>query len=526
MNSKKDELQAQIHYRLIESLSSSEKRFETLVEHLQEAVFEVNADRVFTFLNPMWETLTGYKLGESLGARICHYVYAKDRKRCRALFTFDGNLLNPNKQDKIRFKDKTGEIKWFVVSINFDESNTISGSLHDITHLQKTREDLEASMLELKSAQAQLIQSEKIAGIGQLAAGVSHEFGNLLTIMDGYAQHAQRNPAKENYEKLVEIVLSTSERAKNIIKGMLSFSRKTELKKVVTDVKNLVENVLVIIENSLKKEGMEIERDYNKSAEVFADPGQIQQVLLNMILNARDAMAGTGGRITITTDVILDKLLIQIKDTGCGIPAKNLSHIFNPFFTTKHEVTSSGRPGTGLGLSVSYGIIKDHCGEITCTSKVGEGTTFNIYLPLLQNDSKALPQTDTKKALLNQFNRVKSLKILVVDDEVNIASLLKDVLTNEGYQVETSHNGDDGIRVFKEKIFDIIIMDILMPGGINGIEATKEIKKVNKNSKIIFLSGKKLSKENEDELKKIGDDYLAKPFQITELLNAVTRLAH
>ncbi len=268
---------------------------------------------------------------------------------------------------------------------------------------------------EKKSLQIQLIQSEKMAGIGTLASGIAHEFNNLLQVMRGHTEFAQRTEKPGDMKDALDIVIDTTDRAKNIIEDLLSFSKSEQSKKELCNVTELIETILSLTEEQLKKRNIEVVRKYEKRPYVEVNRGEIRQVFLNMVTNARDAMYSKGGRLEIKIRCVKENVEVSFTDTGIGIEKKNLSKIFEPFYTTKGAVGGENRiQGVGLGLSVSYGIVERHGGTIEAESKVGEGTTFTVKLPV---KGVRAEERETKIEERRKKKKLEPRKILVVDDE-------------------------------------------------------------------------------------------------------------
>ena len=246
---------------------------------------------------------------------------------------------------------------------------------------------------EQERLQAQLIQSEKMAGIGTLASGIAHEFNNLLHIMRGHAEFAQSTKKAKDMEEALDIVLKTSDEVAKIVSDLLTFAREEPSKKEKEsgDIAELIEGVLSLMEEYLRKQNIEVVRKYGRTSRVEMNKGEMQQVFLNIINNARDAMLPKGGKLEIETKQLNGNIEVSISDTGKGIEKENLGKLFEPFYTTKRtEEDDREFLGTGLGLSVSYGILKRHGGTIKVKSKVNKGSTFTINLPLKEKKRKSL----------------------------------------------------------------------------------------------------------------------------------------
>lgn len=228
---------------------------------------------------------------------------------------------------------------------------------------------------------AQLVHSEKMAGIGTLASGIAHEFNNMLQIIQGHSEFAQRTKKIEHMEEALNIVSNTSDKCIKIVRDLLTFSRWEESKKELCDITDLVESVLSLIEKQLKKDNIEVVREYGRIPSIRANKAEMQQVFLNIITNARDAMLPKGGKLKIRIKQVKTNVEVSFSDTGKGIEEENIGKVFEPFYTTKEAAGESlCVTGTGLGLSVSYGIVQKHGGVIEVESDVGKGTTFTIKL--------------------------------------------------------------------------------------------------------------------------------------------------
>jgi len=251
----------------------------------------------------------------------------------------------------------------------------------DITERKKAEEEKE-------KLQAQLIQSAKMAAVGTLASGIAHEFSNLLQIMSGYVEFAKNTKKRKNIEEALNKFLDTSDKARKIIKYLLTFSRKEVFRKELCDITEPIESVLSLIENQLKKYNIRIVRKYEKTPMIEINSTGMQQVFLAMVTNARDAMLPRGGKLEICVKQVNENIEVSFSDTGKGIKEENLSRVFEPFYTTKGAIGGDTVPGTGLGLSVSYGIVKRHRGAIEVKSQVGQGTTFTVKLPAKEVEPK------------------------------------------------------------------------------------------------------------------------------------------
>ncbi len=370
--------------------------------------------------------------------------------------------------------------------------------------------------------QAQLVQSEKMAGIGTLTSGIAHEFNNLLQIMSGHSEFAQRTKKPEDIEEALDIVTSTSDKVSKIIKDLLTFSRREPLERKLSSIPELVDFVLSMTEEQLKKNNIPIVREYGRVPKIEVNQGELQQVFLNMVTNARDAMWSKGGKLEIRIKKVKDNVEISFTDTGIGIEEKNLGRVFEPFYTTKGAVGGDTKiQGIGLGLSVSYGIVQRHGGSIEVESKAEKGTTFTVRFPVKVEKSKKRVVKEKRKP---EAKKTKSMNVLVVDDEEEICKMLRKWLSAKGHQVKSALTGKKALDLVKKESFDIVFLDIVMP-GMTAFDALEKIQEISLKTKVFMITGKLVDKELWEELKAKGaSGYLQKPFKIEDIKNCLAKI--
>jgi len=362
--------------------------------------------------------------------------------------------------------------------------------------------------------EARLRQSEKMAAIGTLAAGVAHEFNNILAGMMGYAHLAQMD---EKYvPKLVETVLTLCERGGQITQSLSVFSQKSqEDEEKYVDITTGLDNVIRMVEKEFDNLGIAIERSYKAIPKTSCNEGKLIQVFLNVLLNARDAIVREG-KISVEADCVDNTICIKFTDTGCGIKEEDFDRIFEPFFTTKGSLGGGpiGSIGSGLGLSESYNIIEEHGGDIQVKSKVGIGTTFTVWLPVREEKDVEI---NSEKAI---YSTGEGKRMLVVDDESHVRDVLKTALVQSGCDVVTANSGEAALAEFQAGKFDYIFLDLMMPGRFDGLAAFDEIKKVDAEANIIIITGKLL----EDVPKKYllnAYKILIKPFSVEQIYESI-----
>jgi len=363
--------------------------------------------------------------------------------------------------------------------------------------------------------------------IGTLAGGIAHDFNNILQAIFGYTQILLMGKEADNpdYEKL-EAIEKSAQRASDLTKQLLIFSRKVESKLRPMDLNKETEQVSKILERTIPKM-VNIELHLAENLNIInGDPAQIEQILMNLGVNARDAMPNGGRLIFETENIILDEhyckihlgskpghyVKLSISDTGHGMDKETLKHIFDPFYTTK-EIGK----GTGLGLAMVYGIVKSHNGYIMCYSEPDEGTIFKIYFPVIEKETERV-ESKEKKVHIKGGNET----ILLVDDEEAIRELGKDILTRFGYTVLMASDGETALEIYREnkKEISLVILDIIMP-GMGGRKCLEELLKINPELRIIIASGYSMNGPSKEVLKAGAKGFISKPYNINQILKSV-----
>jgi len=373
---------------------------------------------------------------------------------------------------------------------------------------------------EKKNLEMQLIQSAKMSAVGQLAAGVSHEFNNVLSAIIGYTSFAM---SRSNIDKIKEdlaVIQKASNRAVDIVNNLLSFSKQENDNQRVLPVEDVIEDAVSLLGHSLESEGIKIIRHYGKIPPVKINVGEIQQVILNMAINAQHAMP-KGGVIAIKTELDGDNIKIHIIDNGIGIDSDKISRIFEPFYTTKNRGDKSG---TGLGLSVAYAIIDRHKGSINVESEINKGTTFTISLPHVKGQKiNEETKIDDKQTIPNVASSGGIGSILVVDDEDFITDVIRECLIQLGHNVLVANDGETAIELVKRNHFDIIFLDLSMPGK-SGIEVLKELKVIDPNSVVVVVS----ARSDGSTVERVKSDgaftLISKPFTVNEIQDTVSKV--
>ncbi len=494
------------------------RRLSIAIEQAAEDVMITNPEGVIQYVNPAFEKITGYSRSEAIGQNPrflksgAHTpaFYKKLWKTITCGNIWTGRITNRRKDGKFIQEDAT-------ISPLLNSAGELTG------YVSLKRDITEAVRME-----AQLRQAQKMEAIGTLAGGIAHDFNNILGAIMGYTELVKLKTTDINIHSYLVQLLKACGRAKDLVQQILTFSRQREQEKKPVAVTPIVKEAMKLIRSSLPST-VEIRQSYtNRYDTVLADPTQIHQVLMNLCTNAVHAMRKREGVLDVSlrqNEILADDraynpelkagayLQLIVSDTGEGIDPTIRDKIFDPFYTTK----KSGE-GTGLGLSVVYGIVKDHGGDITLESKMGVGTTFTVSLPLIDADAE---QEGLESAVIPRGKGC----ILFVDDEEPIASLWHGMLTSLGYEVEVRLSSSDALEAFNAhpERFDLVITDMTMP-NMTGAALAREILKIRPELPIIMTTGFS-ERINKEEAMKIGiREFFMKPVSLTILAQTVKQI--
>jgi PAS domain S-box-containing protein len=483
-------------------------------EYQYRQLFESNPTPIFTYDDT---TLAFVSVNE---AAVRHYGYAKEEFLKLTL----RDLALP--EDLPLFLDKLSKLSPGKDHAGVWRHRTQSGKLSEMEisshHIvpQKIFLSLAMDVTERLNLEAQLRQSQKMESIGQLAGGIAHDFNNLLTVINGHASLliASETPTPRGADSLKEIV-EAGQRASALTRQLMTFSRKQEFHPQVVDLNEVVNQITKMLRRILG-EDVALDVDFSPGLpSIKADLGMIEQVLLNLAVNSRDAMP-RGGQLRIKTSAVaLDSATAQhnpeaapgrfvcltFSDSGSGIAPENLGRIFEPFFTTK-ELDR----GTGLGLATVYGIVKQHQGWITVQSRLGEGTTFQIFLPASTDRGGALQMAPMEQTVIGGTET-----LLVVEDETPLLKLMQHILENHGYKVLGCSNGRQALELWGEhhKRIDLLLTDLILPDDMAGTELARILQAAKPGLKILYTSG-------------YNADRLAKEFPPGTAVNLVQKPFH
>ena len=433
-----------------------------------------------------------------------------------------GQIVIDNRDRKISYSEKE-----FQELLAFGSAAGVALSRHKLQEKFNERsEELAAAIWKEEMAREQLMRGERLASVGKMAAGAAHEINNPLAVISGRAQMLLKNEKDDKRAKSLRLIVEQSRRASKILTDLMGFARPAMPKAEPTNVNLVIHHVFSMVENQFRLKNIDCVREFAQGLpKIRADKHQLEQVFLNMLLNAEHAMEKEG-TLTVTTSLsdAKDTVIIKFADTGKGIPKENLEHIFEPFFTTKEE-----GEGTGLGLSMSYGIIKSHGGTIDVESTVGEGTTFTVQLPVALDVREMITKADEgiepEPALKKKARPARKEgppSILIVDDEEHIRDLLSDTLMLRGYGVETAENGLTALGVLNDRQMDLVLLDIRMPVK-DGLGLLDEITEKLPRLPVIIVTGLASNEEVQEALQRGAFSCLRKPFEIDALVEEVEK---
>lgn len=509
------------------ALLQSERRYRVLADNISDVIYTCNTQGVCTYVSPSVYAKTGYAPEEIVGKPIFDLFEKEAAERARGALGAalgDSAESDCHSAHEFNMRCKNGSIITMEASIGRlqGETGKIIGTLgvmRDIS--ERKRAEQEKILLEQAYQQAQ-----KMEAVGTLAGGVAHDFNNLLTGVLGHAdmlkQEFQGSPDSLRSVELIEMAAT---RAKELTGQLLGFARKGKFMQVPVDINKILADLLGLLERTVDKNITITHVRGARNPLVLGDPGQISQIFLNLAVNARDAMP-KGGTLTFKTEILsLDELssyasfglepgdycAVTVSDTGIGIAEDKLERIFEPFFTDKEE----GK-GTGLGLAMVYGVVKNHKGGVRVYSEVGKGTVFSIFLPLHEGVSQAAPEPKVRALVAG------SGKVLLVDDQPLVRQVGERMLQKLGYEVVTRNDGVEGLEYYRDhwSSIDIVLMDMVMP-RMGGIECLDEMKRINPGLKAVLCTGF----SREDIAGKIQEShilgFIQKPYRMLELSEVV-----
>jgi len=501
-----------------QDLKKSEALYRTVIENTGTATVIIEADNLISFANKKFEELSGYQNREVVNQKKWEEFIPQNRQGQNKEYIGESkkNREPVSYQYETKFINSKEEIKNVLIT-----TALIPGTRRSVVSV--------IDLTDKKKLEQQLQQAQKLESVGNLAAGVAHDFNNILTVIQVNNEMADMKlKPNSTLSKHIKNIDKATERATKLTEQLLLFSRKHNIQKIPVNLNECIQNLLKML-NRLIGEDIDICTELAEDLwKIEGDINNLEQVIMNLVVNARDAMP-KGGEISIVTDNINiskssvkhipdsqagEYVRLMIEDTGCGIEEELQDKIFDPFFTTKDN-----NQGTGMGLSVVYGIIRRHNGWINLYSEPGSGTIFKIYFPRLKSSQIEVTKEEKKKVGNLQG---KGEQILFIEDEPSVIQVGRAMLEHSGYQVLTAETGRAAIEIFthnKDNI-DLVLSDVVLP-DINGIELIEKFHGIDEDLPVILCSGYTEKKSHLSVINEKGFAFIQKPFTIKEVLTRI-----
>jgi PAS domain S-box-containing protein len=516
--------------RAEENLRHNEDRFLSFVQKNNGIIIQFDSGRNPLFFHGAVDQITGYDGSQLLEGRPVwtDIVHPEDLESFREVLDTVCMIPNHSLEQEYRIVRRDGQVRWIrelVQNVSDDGGKAIllQAAIYDITDRKQVEE-------EKKELERKLIQSQKMEAVGRLAGGISHDFNNILTAIIGYVDLLMmQQDLHDNHLRYLSEIRKSGERAASLTQQLLAYSRKQVLQPKIINLNQLITELNRLL-GRLIGENIRLVNDLDPLlGDIKADPGQMQQVIMNLAVNARDAMPDGGELVIATRNVFLDSeycrrnpearqgsyVRMSIRDSGTGMDEETSKHIFEPFFTTK-EVGK----GTGLGLATVYGIVKQSGGSITFTSEPGRGTEFRMYLPRHKEQKSA-----NRENLRQGETCGGSERVLLVEDEEDVRSMIALSLCHYGYSVVEAGTGDRALELFEQSDgkIDLVITDIIMP-GMNGPQLARRLLQGRPDLRVLYITGYADNPHLKHDLAERRFPLLQKPFSPETLAAAVRRL--
>jgi len=529
-----------VKYKEMElALRNSEKKLTQAVEGNSIPTFIIDNNHFVTHWNKACESLTGISAAEIVGTRKAWSPFYAEERLVMADFIVDGAIEEKiagyygkyNKsiltkgayecEDFFPSMGKKGKWLFFTASPLKNSQGTVIGAIETVQDITGRR-----------SVEGQVRQSHKMEAIGTLAGGVAHDFNNLLTVIIGNAQLALMDAGKNDplYEEIKEIK-KAGERAVSVTRQLLAFSRKQIIMPEILDINEEINETRKMLQRLIREDIEFLTVLEPELWKVYADPMQINQVLMNLVVNARDAMPG-GGRLTIeTANMELDNIYFQdrgvesalsgsyvmlaVTDNGTGMDEETRSRVFDPFFTTKEKVG-----GTGMGFSTVYGIVKQNNGYVWVYSEPGKGTTFKVYFPRVAEDVTA-----GKEQAKVSDEISGSETVLIVEDNDALRKLVKNVFWKYGYEILEAENGEKALNVSEthEGPIHLLLTDVVMP-RMSGTDLSEKLRSIRPETRVIYMSGYTADAIVRNGILRQNINFIEKPFSLESLAKKVRQV--
>jgi two-component system NtrC family sensor kinase len=477
---------------------------ERILHTMQEGIFILGTGGLLSYATPRLAEISGYTVDELIGEDWRTLVPLEDRSHLESCLEPIGGSSTRCEFDLLRKDGKARHVSVHAVPLyDGEELAGLLGVVSDLTEEVQLRRRLQ--------------QAERLSAIGELVSGIAHELNNPLTVIRGYAQLLLGQAESAARSRELVAISGHAERAARIVQGLLTFARERPMELEVVDLNAVLESVVDMCEWELEASHVKLIRKLQPDLpRLRADPHQLQQLFLNILLNAGQALAGReDGEVVIRSSAPGgDSVLVAISDNGPGIPAALLDRIFDPFFTTK-----ASQHGTGLGLAICYGIANAHRGRIWAESVEGQGATFFVTLPVLAPEPRPAPAVRERPVVEVPAG---GCRVLIVEDEIEIAELVARCLESLGLSPAIAHEGHIALRMVEQEEFELILTDLKMP-GMSGRDLFAYLgnAKPHLAQRVVFVTGDTVSPETQRFLSECGRPHLAKPFSLEEMESLV-----
>ena len=512
--------QLQIH-RIRRLLSEHEEMFRLITENAEDLISVVNQNGQRLYSSPAYHRIFGYSDEELQNSPVVDQVHPDDHA---AIFAARNETFTKGSSSPVEYRFRRKDGAWRILESNGSPIRNQRGEIEKVVVVSRDITERKKAEELLRQREEQLRQAHKMEAVGRLSGGFAHDFNNLLAVIIGYSESMDlRLPPSDPLHKSVQEIHKAGERAAALTHQLLAFSRQQVLQPKVLDLNALVTDMGKMLRRLI---GTDIElttKLASKLGQVKADQSQLEQVIVNLVVNARDAMPKGGKLLLETSNFHVDErvagslpflhpgphILLSVTDTGTGMDEKTQQHIFEPFFTTKEP----GK-GTGLGLATVYGVVKQSGGVVGVESDLGHGSTFKIFLPQAEKSSVE-PDTDTKGAMRS----IGTGTILLVEDEESLLHLTAEVLTESGYTVLPAHNGIEALEIARsfDDSIDLLLTDVVMP-RLGGPALAQYVARLRPGIRILFMTGRAERGTDSDGTLLAGIEPLQKPFSHDALL--------
>jgi PAS domain S-box-containing protein len=499
-----------------EELKESREKLQRMFESVTDGINVSDLNGIITETNQKAVEMYGANsTAEIIGKNALEFIAPRDRSRAMA------NLEKTLKEGEIKNLEYTllridgteypGELSASVLRDGYGNPVGFIAITRDITERKRAEE-------ERRSIEQKAYIASRLASIGELASGIAHEINNPLTAILGYSQSLLRKDVPEDTRRKLEIIRDGTERVADIVGRLLAFSRQRKPERSYVNINEVVESTLALQAYELQTANIKVTTKLTTELPyTMADAGQMQEVFLNIIINAETEMklAHGGGQLLIKSEVADDTIRVSFKDDGPGIAKGNLGRIFEPFFTTR-----AVGEGTGLGLSLCHGIVLGHKGRIYAKSRLGEGATFIVELPVVAKEAPIGSPESGDKA-----KKVTRARILVVDDELAIRQLLSEELTDEGHYVDTAESAGEALYKLQNNNYDLILLDVKLR-GMSGIKLYQFMGKMPRHlaKRVVFITGDVIGTDTRKFFLETKATYISKPFNVAQLRKDVNRM--